>query len=105
MGPGLRDISRITQPSANLFLPHHKLPLTWHCASVSVLSITSCSVEVLEAEACVSLQKLSHQPHPEDALGVGISSFLGPQKPGSDFCGNSELYRVPKQLVQNLPLT
>ena len=73
---------------------------------MSVLSLTSCSVEVLAAEACVSLQKLSHQPHPEDALGVGISSFSGPQKPGSDFYGKSEvLYSVTKQLGQNLPLT
>ena len=44
---------------------------TSHWSSVSVLSLTSCSVVVLEAEgSCISPQKASHQPHPEDALGA-----------------------------------
>ena len=57
--------------------------LTLHCASVSVLSLTSCSALVLAAAGPFSLQNSSHQPHQEEALGLGPSSSV-PQKPGSD---------------------
>ena len=74
----------------NYVLGHMYSLLTAHCASVSVLSLTSCSVVVLAAEGCVSLQKLSHHPHPEDGVGVG-SEVAKPQKPGSDSWGQEQI--------------